>query len=181
MADATPLIGSDDAFRAVETWDEEQARYWTDALNQRAAAPDQIALRACLLEYSGMKPGDTALELGCGTGRLLADLARATGASGRALGLEPQPSFVKEAERFIREHGLAAMTRVLSGRAEEIPLAPSRSAGICGDQLSSVVARDPRASSSKPSKASRTMPSRSRTSSSRSCLNSPSRRFPGGV
>ena len=130
MQDSIPPIGSDDAFRDVEIWDEEQARYWTDALNQRAAAPDQVALRVHLLKHSGMKSGDTVLELGCGTGRLLSDLARATGASGRAFGLEPQPSFAKEAERFILEQELAAMTRVLSGRAEEIPL-PDASVDLC--------------------------------------------------
>lgn len=54
MQDSIPPIGSYDVFRDVEIWDEEQARYWTDALNQRAAAPDQIALRVYLLKHSGM-------------------------------------------------------------------------------------------------------------------------------
>ena len=43
MPDSVPPIGAFDAFRDVESWDAEQSRYWTDALNKRAAAPDQTA------------------------------------------------------------------------------------------------------------------------------------------
>lgn len=130
MQNSIPPIGSHDVFRNVENWDAEQARYWVDALNQRAAAPDQTALRARLVEQSGLKPGDAVLELGCGTGRLLSDLAESAGPSGHAVGLEPQPFLAKEAERFILERKLAVTTRVLPARAEEIPL-PGASVDIC--------------------------------------------------
>lgn len=130
MQNSNPPIGSYDVFRNAESWDAEQARYWMDVLNQRAAAPDQMALRAYLLKQSGLKFGDTVLELGCGTGRLLSDLAQATGPSGRVFGLEPQPFFAKEAERYVSEQKLAAITRVLSGHAQEIPLSAA-SIDIC--------------------------------------------------
>lgn len=70
------------------------------------------------------------LEIGCGTGQLLSDLALAIGSSGRAFGLEPQPLFAKEAEHHISEQKLAATARILSGRAEDIPL-PDTSIDIC--------------------------------------------------
>jgi ubiquinone/menaquinone biosynthesis C-methylase UbiE len=130
MQNTNPSIGSYDMFRNVESWDAELAQYWINVLNQRAAAPDQIALRARLLEQSGLQPGDTVLELGCGTGRLLSELAEATGASGHALGLEPQPFLAKEAERFILERKLATTTRIMPARAEKIPL-PSASVDVC--------------------------------------------------
>jgi len=87
-------------------------------------------LRGYILKQSGLKSGDTVLELGCGTGRLLADLAGTAGASGHVFGLEPQPSLAKEAERFISEQHLAAIARVLTGHAEEITL-PDASVDSC--------------------------------------------------
>ncbi len=130
MQNSIPPIGSYDVFRDVGTWDAEQARYWINALNQRAAAPDQVALRARLLEQSGLQAGDTVLELGCGTGRLLSDLAKTAGPSGHALGLEPQPFLAQEAGRLILERKLAATARVLPVRAERIPLL-SASVDVC--------------------------------------------------
>ena len=129
MQNKNPALGAHDVFQDMEKWSTEQALYWTDVLNKRATAADQVALRAHILKQSGLKAGDSVLELGCGTGRLLADLARAAGGSGRVFGLEPQPDFAKEAERYISEQKLAA-ARVLSGRAEKIPL-PEASVDLC--------------------------------------------------
>lgn len=130
MKNHVPPIGEYDAFRNVENWSVEQARYWTELLNQRTTAPDQVALRAYIVEQSGLKSGETALEIGCGTGQLLSELAFATGPSGCVFGLEPQPFFVKEAKRNISEQKLTATTRILSGRAENIPLSDA-SIDIC--------------------------------------------------
>lgn len=130
MHNKIPPVGAYDAFRNVENWSVEQARYWTKLINQRAIAPDQVALRAYIVEQSGLKSGETVLEIGCGTGRLLSDLALTIGPSGRAFGLEPQPLFAKEAEQHISEQNLAVTTRILSGRAEDIPL-PDSSIDIC--------------------------------------------------
>ncbi len=130
MQDSIPPIGSYDVFRDVEKWNADQARYWTAALNQRAAAPHQVFLRKLLLEQSGIRSGDSVLELGCGTGRLLAELASAVGKTGHALGLEPQPEFVKEAENYILKQGLSANTWVILGSAGKIPL-PDASIDIC--------------------------------------------------
>jgi ubiquinone/menaquinone biosynthesis C-methylase UbiE len=130
MQNSIPPLGAHDVFRSLENWTAEESRYWTDALNQRAAAPDQMALRSYIIKHSGLKSGDSVLEIGCGTGQLLSELARVTGHSGRAFGLEPQPAFAKEAEHFILDQNLNAMTRVLLGRAEDIPL-PDGSNDLC--------------------------------------------------
>jgi ubiquinone/menaquinone biosynthesis C-methylase UbiE len=82
------------------------------------------------MEQSNLRPGETALEIGCGTGRLLPELAGATGAAGRVIGLEPQPLFAKEAETFILEKKQSGIARVLCGGAEDIPL-PDTSVDIC--------------------------------------------------
>jgi ubiquinone/menaquinone biosynthesis C-methylase UbiE len=130
MQDSPYPIGAFDAFRNCDSWDTREARYWIDILNQRAAAPDQVALRSFILAQSDLQPGETVLEIGCGTGRLLPELARATGKTGRVIGLEPQPLFAKEAERFILEEKQSATTKVLTGGAEDIPL-PDASVDIC--------------------------------------------------
>ena len=123
-------IGMFDVFRNSDSWDAEEARYWINVLNQRAAAPDQIALRSFILEQSNLQPGETVLEIGCGTGRLLSELARATGTDSRVIGLEPQSLFAKEAESFILEKKQSTIARVLCGSAEDIPL-PDASINIC--------------------------------------------------
>ena len=122
MQNSIPPIGAFDAFRNSDSWDAEEARYWINVLNQRAAAPDQIALRSFILEQSDLQPGETVLEIGCGTGRLLSELAGATGAAGRVIGLEPQSLFAKEAENYILEKKQSTIARVLCGGAEDIPL-----------------------------------------------------------
>ena len=58
---------------------------------------------AVILLQSSLKSGDTVLELGCGTGRSLPDLARSTGVTGCVYGLEPQTAFVEEAGLFVQE------------------------------------------------------------------------------
>lgn len=90
-------LGRDDPFRDVATWDEATARRWVRLLDQRAAAPDQARLRRELLRLANVADGDHVLEVGCGTGALLADLARAVGPSGRVMGIDPQPQFVAAA------------------------------------------------------------------------------------
>lgn len=130
MKNEIPPVGAYDVFRNIDSWDAEQARYWVNALNQRATTPDQISLRAYILEQSDLKPGETVLEIGCGTGRLLSDLAQVIGPSGHAFGLEPQSSLAKESERHISELKLDVNTRILCERAEKISL-PDSSVDIC--------------------------------------------------
>jgi len=130
MQKHVPPIGAFDVFGNPSSWDASQTGYWVDILNQRASSADQITLRACILHQSRIKTGEVVLELGCGTGRLLPDLAKSTGIEGCVYGLDPQPSFTKEAERFIQEQKLDANVRVILGRAEEIPL-PDKSIDMC--------------------------------------------------
>ena len=130
MHDSAPPIGAFDAFRDVKNWDAEKANYWTGVLNQRSAEPDQIALRDFILNQSGLKPAETVLEIGCGTGRLLFELTKAVGPEGRAIGIEPQTILAKEAEGFILDQTQSTIARVLCGVAEDIPLS-DKSIDVC--------------------------------------------------
>lgn len=90
-----------DPFQQVATWSQDTARDWAERLDQRAASPDQVALRAAAVAAAGLAPGDLAVEVGCGTGPLLADLLAAVGPGGRLVGVDPQRTLARLArDRF---------------------------------------------------------------------------------
>ena len=88
-----------DPFQQVAAWDEATARRWATGLDERAADPQQVALRAGIVAAARLRPGQVAVEVGCGTGPLLAGLADAVGPTGRVLGVEPQPTLARIAAR----------------------------------------------------------------------------------
>ena len=88
-----------DPFQQFASWDESTARRWATGLDERAADPQQVALRAGILAAARLRPGQVAVEVGCGTGPLLAGLADAVGPTGRVLGVEPQPTLARIAAR----------------------------------------------------------------------------------
>jgi len=90
-------LGSHDDFGRVDQWDEGRANKWAEALDLRADAADQVRLREEILAVAGAAPGDTVIEVGCGTGPLLVSLADAVGADGRLIGIEPQPVLARVA------------------------------------------------------------------------------------
>lgn len=116
-------LGALDPFRAVASWDERTAAEWAAALDQRAAGTDQARLRGALRELAALRPGDGAVELGCGTGTLLAELAEAVGRTGRVLGVEPQPAFADAARRRAAAVPGGGTVTVHTGSAARIPAA----------------------------------------------------------
>lgn len=122
-----------DPWTHVADWDDTMARSRAERLNQRASMPDHVALRALTLRLAALQPGDTAVEVGCGTGPLLADLSHAVGPDGRAIGIEPQPLFVEMAHQRLAREGLADRAEVRLGHAERLDL-PDASADVCLEQ-----------------------------------------------
>ena len=59
------------------------------------------------LDRAGLRPGQTAADLGCGPSGILALLAGRVGPAGRVTGLEIDPASVALAREFAAEHGLA--------------------------------------------------------------------------
>lgn len=122
MSDPSTPLGTFDAFRGVTAWNDETAQKWIDALNLRATARDQHALRSLLLELASLAPGDAAVEIGCGTGALLCELARVVGRGGRVVGVEPQPLLAEAARQRVAAAGLAAIAAVECTTAEQLPI-----------------------------------------------------------
>lgn len=67
-----------------------------------------------------IKPGDSVLEPGCGSGRLTEVLAGLTGPTGRVLAFDVSPEFT----RLAAQRGLPAHVTLRTARAETLPLAP---------------------------------------------------------
>ncbi len=52
-----------------------------------------------------LSPGDTVLEIGCGTGRNLAHLVSAVGENGSVIGVDASPGMLAEARKLTARHG----------------------------------------------------------------------------
>jgi ubiquinone/menaquinone biosynthesis C-methylase UbiE len=112
-----------DPFQQFATWDEQTALGWATGLDQRASDPQQVGIRAGIVAAARLRPGQAAVEVGCGTGPLLAGLADAVGPTGRVLGVEPQPTLARIAARRLAERatvclGTGAALPVRSGVAD---------------------------------------------------------------
>lgn len=120
--DSRIALGTYDVFRDVRSWDEKTASQWAAALNLRASADDQKSLRSKLIDLAQVLKNQKVVEIGCGTGALLLDLASAVGTSGRVTGLEPQPVLADVAKQIITEQNLSDVISVITDSAEHLSL-----------------------------------------------------------
>jgi ubiquinone/menaquinone biosynthesis C-methylase UbiE len=88
-------------------------------LDQAAASDAGAAAKRDLLVALDPRPGQTVLDIGCGPGTDLADLAAAVSETGTVIGVDLNPTMVDEAHRR-----LAAWpnVRVREGNAHDLPL-----------------------------------------------------------
>jgi ubiquinone/menaquinone biosynthesis C-methylase UbiE len=108
-------MGHADLDRAVSHYRELAPRY--DHFTRRI---NRIRERA--IDALGLKPGDTVLDAGCGTGWCLSRLAERVGPSGCVVGFDPSPEMLAIA----REAPGAGEVRLLEAAAETVrlPVAP---------------------------------------------------------
>jgi len=107
--------------------------------------PEARALLARLGEL-GLRPGQTALDLGCGPRGILDLLAEAVGPGGRVVGLDADPAHVTAARQYAFNQGLANV-EVLAGdarhtglRAESFDLVHTRTLLVTIPEPAEVVA-----------------------------------------
>jgi len=94
-----------------------------DAPESTISAPHMVAIQ---LEAAKLSPGETVLEVGSGSGYLLALLAELTAPGGHALGIEIEPVLVDRSRATLEALGYGACTtvRLGDGRAGAADRAP---------------------------------------------------------
>ncbi len=87
------------------------------------SAPDMVAAQ---LESAQVFPGARVLELGSGSGYVLALLAHLVGPKGTVVGVEIEPSLVERSREALASLPLPTLPRVLEGHGDEPDLGPGR-------------------------------------------------------
>lgn len=90
-----------------------------DLLADRSEAP----MRRKGLETLAVEPGDTVLEIGCGTGHCLVDLALAVGRRGRVFGIDLSDGMTRLAADLLRANHCCDQVSLTLGDAETLPFA----------------------------------------------------------
>lgn len=78
-------------------------------------------LRREAIALLDLQPGDTVLDVGCGTGMSFAGLERGIGEQGRIVGIDPSPDMLALARLRIARHGWRGIT-LLEASAAGAPL-----------------------------------------------------------
>lgn len=111
------------AFRRAEQGeggtDDAEQLIWLLDVQERS--PGIVRLRDWAFTRLAPRAGETALDIGAGTGAETRRLAAAVGSAGRAVGIEPHPVIRAEAQRRAAADGAPA--RFVNGDAASLPLA----------------------------------------------------------
>ena len=88
-----------------ERWylSESRAFFGVRAAQWDAKFGDDLPAYGKAVELAGLRPGDLALDVGCGTGRALPALAAAVGPAGRVIGLDLTPDMLTAARAAGRD------------------------------------------------------------------------------
>lgn len=82
-----------------------------------------IGVVRALLDALAIVPGESVLEIGCGSGVIMRELARRTGGANRLIGRDMSLYLLGEARALARREGLLERIDFGEGRAEALPLA----------------------------------------------------------
>jgi ubiquinone/menaquinone biosynthesis C-methylase UbiE len=90
-----------------------------DLLADRSEEP----VRGAGLTKLAAQAGEKVLEIGCGTGHCLVELARAVGPAGRVYGLDLSEGMLRQADELLRREQLAERIEARCGDAISLPYA----------------------------------------------------------
>jgi ubiquinone/menaquinone biosynthesis C-methylase UbiE len=91
------------------------------SLEERGRSGYMTVVRG-LLDALAIEPGQSVLEVGCGSGVIMRELARRTGGANRLIGGDINPYLLREARALARREGLLDRIDFGEGRAESLPL-----------------------------------------------------------
>ena len=81
-----------------------------------------IGVVRALLDALAIVPGESVLEVGCGSGVIMRELARRTAGANRLIGRDMSTYLLREARALARREGLLERIDFGEGRAEALPL-----------------------------------------------------------
>jgi ubiquinone/menaquinone biosynthesis C-methylase UbiE len=96
------------------------------ALETRGATPTQARLRRRFLAFVGLRPGDRVVEVGCGTGVVLRDVAARVGRRGAVVGVDASRRVLAAARRLAARTGRPAAHALRRADAARLPFAAGR-------------------------------------------------------
>jgi ubiquinone/menaquinone biosynthesis C-methylase UbiE len=91
------------------------------SLEERGRSGYMAVVRG-LIDALAIEPGESVLEVGCGSGVIMRELARRTGGANPLLGRDMSPYLLREARALARRAGLIDHIDFGEGRAESLPL-----------------------------------------------------------
>jgi len=91
------------------------------SLEERGRSGYMAVVRG-LLDALAIQPGESVLEVGCGSGVIMRELARRTAGANRLIGRDVNPYLLREARALARRAGLLDDIDFGEGRGEALPL-----------------------------------------------------------
>jgi SAM-dependent methyltransferase len=113
--------GQFDHYRTIGQADNDSIRPLAERLEHRGRHPDEVAARSAYLDLLEIRPGECVLDVGCGSGVVLRDMARRVGPTGRAIGLEYGAAFLPVARELAERDGLSDWIELHHGDALALP------------------------------------------------------------
>src|SRR5262249_61982370 len=89
---------------------------------ERRGRSGYMAIVRGLLDALAIQPGESVLEVGCGSGVIMRELARRTAGANRLIGRDINPYLLREARVLAWREGLLDRIDFGEGRAEALPL-----------------------------------------------------------
>ncbi len=91
------------------------------SLEDRAQMPTYRAMFRTLIDVIAPRPGEAILEVGCGAGSLVRQLAQRVGKVNPITAADVNPFLLREAAQLAEEDGLAGAIQFTHGNAEALP------------------------------------------------------------
>jgi SAM-dependent methyltransferase len=90
-----------DPWRTSQPLDGQRAGELAQLIETRGLAPEEIATRRAYLDLLGVRPGDRALDVGCGTGVVTRELVNRVQPNGSVVAVEPRPELLSRAVELV--------------------------------------------------------------------------------
>jgi SAM-dependent methyltransferase len=118
------LAADRDPWRVVDA--QPNAETMIAGLEARGATPAQARLRRRFLRFVPVRRGDRVLEVGCGSGVVIRDLAPMVGRRGEVAGIDPSRTVLAAARRLCRPAARGARLTLRRGSGLALPFPGDR-------------------------------------------------------